>query len=477
MSLSEIINRKFRKNLTQDLIDKKFTDVELVLIDHLEKITLHLHKSVLIFTFDYFYKMFSFNNRNRIEMIVPNAKIMEYIIMLYGYDRTIDTDFPYWKQVILEIKCRDYLQLEYDASLLHNLIVPAEGFDLLIDLLNFVDIMENRRLIRTIRRNMPENYDINKLSPELYQLIEENKKIIVQYQHSVDIYDLFSGDIAQTLDVSSNKISISPNGKYLAIITNSGHIGIWDIYKYYHLVYNKKDFIKSAHYSCLDFSSDSTKIIVSTRNKNNILFTEIDFINQIKTIVYEYIFCEINYEYNDKFAEIIKQSVPIIMKINLEYIVFSSKSGAIKIINMVDKTIIELEHCTTPPIINFIFSPDNEFMVSYSAIGYSVWCTNTWEKISTTKIDNLNQIAFDAGYLIITTNQNVLRVDYKNGTSENIYTLPYAVPVPTYTDGEKVVSFNTTYWDIIDLKNELRNDRIKRDHLRKFDIKNCIITK
>lgn len=126
-----------------DTINKKYTDIELVLQDKNVSVTMNLHKNILACSCDYFEKMFDFGsekNKNQITIIVPNAKIVHDIILTFYGEKINSTNYPDWEHLLRILMCRSFLCLDNDVTLLHNIKVPAEGFNLLLETINVFDI-------------------------------------------------------------------------------------------------------------------------------------------------------------------------------------------------------------------------------------------------------------------------------------------------------------------------------------------------
>jgi len=65
----------------QDLHNKIFTDVELILIDPNESISIHVHKNILAFSSDYFYGLFTVGNeKNKSISIHVHKNILAFFI-------------------------------------------------------------------------------------------------------------------------------------------------------------------------------------------------------------------------------------------------------------------------------------------------------------------------------------------------------------------------------------------------------------
>ena len=66
-------------------------------------------------------------------------------------------------QHLLEtFKCRDFFCLENEKSLLYNLKVPVDGFDLLLEVVSIFDFMDDHDIMFTIKQNMPIDYNLEK---------------------------------------------------------------------------------------------------------------------------------------------------------------------------------------------------------------------------------------------------------------------------------------------------------------------------
>jgi len=61
------------------------------------------------------------------------------------------------------VKCYDFFGLDHDFSLISDLNIPAEGFELLLDVVDLIGY--NDQTIKLIIKNMPEEYSL-KNSPK-----------------------------------------------------------------------------------------------------------------------------------------------------------------------------------------------------------------------------------------------------------------------------------------------------------------------
>ncbi|AGF84855.1 hypothetical protein QJ854_gp927 [Moumouvirus goulette] len=181
------------KLLKQDLDDKLFTDLSLILSDDNNTITIDVHKIVLYSSCIYFRKLLTFGKTKEkiIKINVPDVFVSKNIIESF-YDRVWNNesksyiqvgknpdsncnDYPEWKYTILLYKCNDFFGLDTDLNKIFYLQVPSEKFN---KLLNFVDLLNyDDKLTQLLINNFPLNYDLTNLSTELLIVILEKLKL------------------------------------------------------------------------------------------------------------------------------------------------------------------------------------------------------------------------------------------------------------------------------------------------------------
>jgi WD40 repeat protein len=276
--------------LYQDLHDKNFTDIELILTDPHESITIHAHKIILACSSKYFKKLFTIGNgKNKptIEVHVRNCMIAHDIILTFykkNEDTSIElTSYPKWKYILETTMCRDFFSLHIDISLLYDLNVPSEGFDLLIETVALFDFVNDYELMQTIKNNFPDDYELNKLSIDFIKEIIEvsNRKFISgSKDKTIKIWDAYSGKLLKTLEVESSVATVAFSHDNLKIVSGcyGKHIYMWDattgcLLKKFSNGYQLPVFSVS-------FSSDSLKILSGddSHNKINIWDVEADLI-------------------------------------------------------------------------------------------------------------------------------------------------------------------------------------------------------
>ena len=73
------------------------------------------------------------------------------------------------------IACRDFFCLENDPSLLYSITVPPEEFVKLVEVAEKLGITDDPKLIATIKKNIPADYDLNNFSSDFFKEYITNK--------------------------------------------------------------------------------------------------------------------------------------------------------------------------------------------------------------------------------------------------------------------------------------------------------------
>lgn len=174
--MEEIILMNMPK-LRQDMTEKKFTDVEIMLVDKKNpenKLTFASHKILLAFSSDFFYNLFSFgkqshvNQNHQYSIEVIDVQIAYDIIMSF-YGKEIDStknDNADWLYKLKTFSVNDYFCIENDITELYELDVPTEGLDILLRAVDPYDIGADRKLMQIIKNAIPLDYPMENFSKE-----------------------------------------------------------------------------------------------------------------------------------------------------------------------------------------------------------------------------------------------------------------------------------------------------------------------
>ncbi len=153
------------------LTNKRYTDIELVFSNSTHQITMGAHKAILASSCQYFGKMFNFNGDITTTKIIVDEPNIAYDIILsfYGINSN-SSNYPEWQYILEIFKTRQFFCLDNDVSKLYGLVVPPEGFDLLLEVASQFDIMTDRKLLRSIKKNLPEKYDLWKTQRVIHRI-------------------------------------------------------------------------------------------------------------------------------------------------------------------------------------------------------------------------------------------------------------------------------------------------------------------
>jgi WD40 repeat protein len=239
--------------------EKLFTDLELTLIDEFNEITINVHKYILYSSCIYFEKLltnFKEANSNLITIEVPNAYVSYDIIMgfyqqktnLANYPPFCGQDYPKWRHLLESIKCLDFFGLKLDQEKITDIEVPAEGFELLLEVIEIIGY--NDFTIKTLIKNFPQEYDLSKLSKKLLSKIYEMIKCIISVGgNGIQIWDI---ENKQLIDYNaSGGMSYTSNNNRIALTKNRIDIEIWNLEtkELIHVLKGHTDNIQSMCYS------------------------------------------------------------------------------------------------------------------------------------------------------------------------------------------------------------------------------------
>jgi WD40 repeat protein len=204
---------------------------------------------------------------DNITIEVSNARIAADIIMSF-YGQTINS--PNNKYLLESIKCKYFFGLDFDQSLLDNIEVSEEDFDLFMDVIDLIGY--NEKTIKLINKNIPETYDLSKFPKELLNemlSLGQIYHIVSCNDNSINVWDAESGLLIKKLTDHKSNIwcaCYTSNNKYIISGDEAGNIHIWDAEKYC-LVHTFFDDY-SRGITCLCLSPDNQYILCGNRNDN-----------------------------------------------------------------------------------------------------------------------------------------------------------------------------------------------------------------
>jgi len=169
-----------------------YSDVTITFSDPIRVISVKAHRNILALHVPYFHNLFTFgDNLQKKEFNIPveDAAVAElFIESLYGQRVDFTSDCCTFLHLC---KLRSYLCLDIDLEQLYQVKVPAENFDLLLQVVNLPEIKLNRRLFRTIKRNVPKDYTWEGVNEDFKQEVMRKEKYIISGgKKEIKIWDL-----------------------------------------------------------------------------------------------------------------------------------------------------------------------------------------------------------------------------------------------------------------------------------------------
>lgn len=287
-------------NLCRYLTDSILTDIELTLIDeNANTLVINVHKLILSINCPYFETLFSGqfidSQKKNLKLLVPDIYVIRDIIYDFYKSPIKYKNYPDWLYQLKKIVCQNFLCLEINMEILHNIIVPTNGFDKLLDTIDLIGYDSDT--ISLLVGNMPDDYDLTKLPIELIRQMFSVPKFNILYESDENgIFKVGNGNIS---------FNITDN-----IPINKDHF---------------------------EFSSLHNKIIY--HHKYDIYVY--DLVNRVA----------------NKFTNPIDYMIKsIVLTPDQEYIIYDSDSQTISKFNFVSMEIIESRFAPTEKIVNDIFS-------------------------------------------------------------------------------------------------------------------------
>jgi len=421
-------------SLYQDTIDKKFTDIELVLMDQSQSISICAHKNILAFSSKYFYSCLTFNDTNNKEKLVVHVEdaVIAYDIVLSFYNQKINfvldksqlinfpnwkymsqeymskknlnwaydeefNNFPDWKYLLETIKCRNFFCLDNNIKLLYDIKIPSEGFKLLLEIMDLFDYTNDVKLMRTIKINIPADYDLNNFSKEFVDefLTIRNHKIISSGNKNIKIWDADSGQLINELKHGGSghcwitEIAVSSDNLKIVSGTSNRSIKIWNI--------NTGELLKkisdSGFVSGIAFSPDNLKLISSNvENYENIKIWDVNNGKKLHTFHNQRDVNNVGF-----FSD------------NLRFFSVDGKNINIWNTNK-SEPLKTIKHHSTKNECKAILSPDNLKIAMVDDYQYiSIWDTTTGKRLIRVKNNiDIDSIAF------LSDNLKIVSCDQKN---------------------------------------------------------------
>lgn len=224
-------------------------DIILVLSDGTNIINMDAHKIILLAQSVYFEKLLTnfvvrdsnnmlvladhkTENICKIIINVSNAHICYDIFQSFYKRDTNVGEYPYWYHLLESFKCRDFFGLNIDQTLLSNLNIPPEGFEILIDVIDLLGYTDSN--IKLINKFLPEGYDLSKFPKVLINTMIEygmHDIVISSTRFNINAWNIQKRTLKTHVNENAVEtvvacLCMSPNDKYLIVGYYDGTIQI-----------------------------------------------------------------------------------------------------------------------------------------------------------------------------------------------------------------------------------------------------------
>ena len=256
--------------LALDLNAKVYTDVKIFLTNNLDTIEMDVHKVVLAFTSDFFNSLFKFGlekNKSEVTVVVDDVKIAQQVILSFYGKEIIYQDIVHKLKVMI---CQDYFCQEIDKNFFTDINIPDYLFELFFSFVTSRFELDDV-LMRSIKDNIPNNYDLKKIPSHLIKkLLNIPKYYIIAGGQSQEIY-LYEPYVKKRIIIKDTTIDnkdvimwsdISNDCTKIVAGYDSGKILVYD--KCGNILFNLND--HAAPVKSVQFSKDNQKIVSSCEN-------------------------------------------------------------------------------------------------------------------------------------------------------------------------------------------------------------------
>jgi len=197
-----------------------FSDLTLVLVDDLREVKMSLHRNILAWQIPYFLASLGFPEGEKKTEITLHVDEVEtarlFFLTFYGYKTEWST-----RQLLLVIKLKSYLCLEIKAEELYLLEIDPEDFPLFLQVIDLPEIEMDNRLLRCVKKNVPEKYSWQGVDKDFQTKILESREPLLVSSSSggkIKVWNVESGECKETFSVREIPIEdliLSTNNRFL----------------------------------------------------------------------------------------------------------------------------------------------------------------------------------------------------------------------------------------------------------------------
>lgn len=254
------------------------TDLVIDLVDEYddrEILSMPVHRIILMLQCPFFNKLltnFRESHQNRVAVKVSNIFVArDLILSFYGETKRTD-NIPDWQYGLEWIKCSDYFGVDIDKNQIVKLDIPAEGTDLMLDIMNIIGY--DKQTVKWLEKNLPADYELNSIPPALAkQLINHSSAVslLMFEKYRIQLLnietDTYYSD-CRPCSGDNTRCIINVNHKHDEIamaIPSADNMGCQILCLEDNKIVDKKYFRMKPSVSCLCFSLDDLLIITGNR--------------------------------------------------------------------------------------------------------------------------------------------------------------------------------------------------------------------
>jgi WD40 repeat protein len=147
----------------------------------------------------------------------------------YGHIRELSS-----VELLKLTKCTSYFCADIVQSDLYGLKISPEYFDLLLEIISLPEITIDKMLLRTVRRNLPKDYNTSRLSEEFIEMIlaKDVKIVSTSADKTIKLWDMESGECTQTYTGHQKEvlsIALSSNNSQMISDSCDDTLKLWDV--------------------------------------------------------------------------------------------------------------------------------------------------------------------------------------------------------------------------------------------------------
>lgn len=207
--------------------------IKLFMVDKQNEVKMTIDKNILDSNLEYFQKMFHFDTdskQNEIVLQVDNALVAAQLF--------IPLIYPSWYVTLKKIQTQCFFCQQTSPQELYDLDVPVdgltnEGFELLLQLVEELRLFGDHRILKLIRKSIPKNYPMEKLTKEFVkQLLNLNGHLVVSTDANVLNFWNMNGCLVDSVKIGEkSKWCLAVMNDSWILCNDRSYIYIWDFRK------------------------------------------------------------------------------------------------------------------------------------------------------------------------------------------------------------------------------------------------------